>query len=241
MSVVAWSTWAGYKRWAFLTYILHDLYCLLPPEKHFVTMSSNSDNIARNDKVCLLLLTNVLHAYFVLERSFIDLHATRWRHSMTSSRTIIYMHGHYPHIPSSRGRWRLSRPLSTRPQLHPLMIIHDYGCFISRVRFMRPFGWVVFVQNVSLSKLMIYFARNASSCTVCKCVQLRQLRLRQLLQRGRMRSWTWSFRNLFTSCPCVTVIHLQWFKTWYPRMLMYILDFCILYLSWLFPWVLGTC
>jgi len=70
--------------------------------------------------------------------------------------------------------------------------------------------------NVSLSKLMIYFTRNASSGTVCKCVRKlpsRQLRLHQLLQRrrGRMRSWTprivltwtWSFRDLSTSCPCV--------------------------------------
>jgi len=70
--------------------------------------------------------------------------------------------------------------------------------------------------NVSLSKLMIYFTRNASSCTVCKCVRRLpscQLRLRQLLQRrrGGMRSWTprlvltWTCRDLFTSCPCVTV------------------------------------
>ena len=79
-----------------------------------------------------------------------------------------------------------------------------------------------FFSNVSLFKLMIYFARNALSCTVWKSVWLCQLWLCQILQRlssrrGRMRSWmlrlvltwTWSFQDLFTSSTCVTVIHLH--------------------------------
>jgi hypothetical protein len=42
-------------------------------------------------------------------------------------------------------------------------------------------------QNVSLPKIMTSFARNASSCTICKSVRLRQLL--QSSRRGRMRSW----------------------------------------------------
>jgi len=81
-------------------------------------------------------------------------------------------------------------------------------------------------QNVSLPKLTSSFARNISNCTVCKRVQLHHLL--QSSRRMRMRSWlprlvpwTWmrTFWDLFTS---PRVIHL----TGYPRISMYIVDFC---------------
>ena len=71
-------------------------------------------------------------------------------------------------------------------------------------------GELASFQNVSLPKIMTSFARNASSCTICKSVRLRQLL--QSSRRGRMRSWlprlvpwTWmrNFRDLFTSPPVI--------------------------------------